>query len=339
VLWHLAARGVAVIGHVEGGLPHFTLPHATWSEFEVLVPIAGSCFVMIVAQSAATARVYAQRNHELLDEDADIVGLAAANASAALSGTFVVNGSPTQTAMVESCGARGQLAQISTAVCVALVLLFFTKPVEYLPRCALGAIVFVIAVRLIDITSLRKIGVESPGEMWLAIATAAAVVFVGVEQGIVFAMMVSLLRVVRHSYHPHTGVLTQEPNGTWCLNPVLRGAVTEPGVVIYRFSATLFYANAGFFAQQVRLLCEPVTPRVRWVIVDCGAITHVDYSAARTLISLRVDLEKEGVELVLAHVDSNLEADLDRHHVSESIGRDHIYDTLRMALSAFRAQN
>jgi SulP family sulfate permease len=115
--------------------------------------------------------------------------------------------------------------------------------------------------------------------------------------------------------------------------------MTDPGVVIYRFSATLFYANAGFFAQQVRLLCEPVTPRVRWVILDCGAITHVDYSAARTLISLRVDLEKEGVELVLAHVDSNLEADLDRHHVSESIGRDHIYDTLRMALSAFRAQN
>ncbi len=339
MIWNLAGKGVAIIGHVEGGLPHFTLPHATWTEFEVLVPIAGSCFVMIVAQSAATARVYAQRNHELLDEDADIVGLAAANASAALSGTFVVNGSPTQTAMVESCGARGQLAQISTAVCVALVLLFFTKPVEYLPRCALGAIVFVIAVRLIDLKSLRKIGVESPGEMWLAIATAAAVVFVGVEQGIVFAMMVSLLRVVRHSYHPHTGVLTQEPNGTWCLNPVLRGAVTEPGVVIYRFSATLFYANAGFFAEQVRLLCEPVTPRVRWVIVDCGAITHVDYSAARTLISLRMDLEKEGVELVLAHVDANLEADLDRHLVSESIGRDHIYDTLRMALAAFRAQN
>jgi SulP family sulfate permease len=339
MIWDLAGKGVAVIGHVEGGLPHFTLPHATWNEFEVLVPIAGSCFVMIVAQSAATARVYAQRNHEMLDEDADIVGLAAANASAALSGTFVVNGSPTQTAMVESCGAKGQLAQISTAACVALVLLFFTKPVEYLPRCALGAMVFVIAVRLIDIKSLRKIGVESPGEMRLAIATAAVVVFVGVEQGIVFAMIVSLLRVVRHTYNPHTAVLTQDPHGMWCLNPVLRGAMTDPGVVIYRFSATLFYANAGFFAQQVRLLCEPVTPRVRWVIVDCGAITHVDYSAARTLISLRVDLEKEGVELVLAHVDSNLEADLDRHHVSESIGRDHIYDTLRMALSAFRAQN
>lgn len=338
IVWHLADKGVAVIGHVDGGLPHFALPHATWAEFEVLVPIAGSCFVMIVAQSAATARVYAQRNHEVLDEDADIVGLAAANASAAFSGTFVVNGSPTQTAMVESSGARGQMAQLSTAVCVALVLLFFTKPIEYLPRCALGAMVFVIAVRLIDIRALRKIGVESPGEMRLAVATAAVVVVVGVEQGIVFAMLVSLLRVVRHSYNPHTAVLTEDARGIWLLNPVVRGAVTEAGVVIYRFSATLFYANAGFFAEQVRLLCEPASPRVRWVIVDCGAITHVDYSAARMLISMRMDLEKEGVELVLAHVDSNLEADLDRHHVSQSIGKDHIYDTLRQAIGAFREQ-
>ncbi len=337
VMWHLAERGVAVIGHVEGGLPHFGIPHATWSEFEVLVPIAGSCFVMIVAQSAATARVYAQRNHEELDEDADIVGLAAANASAALSGTFVVNGSPTQTAMVESCGARSQMAQISTAVCVALVLLFLTKPIEYLPRCALGAMVFVIAVRLIDIRALRKIGIESPGEMRLAVATAAVVVLVGVEQGIVFAMMVSLLRVVRHSYNPHTAVLTEDSRGIWCLNRVRRGAVTEPGIVIYRFSATLFYANSGFFAEQIRLLCEPASTRVQWVVVDCGAITHVDYSAARMLISLRKDLEKECVELVLAHVDSNLEADLDRHRVSECIGRGHIYGTLRSALAAFRA--
>jgi SulP family sulfate permease len=337
VMWHLASRGVAVIGHVEGGLPHFGIPHATWSEFEVLVPIAGSCFVMIVAQSAATARVYAQRNHEELDEDADIVGLAAANAAAALSGTFVVNGSPTQTAMVESCGARSQMAQISTAACVAIVLLFLIKPIEYLPRCALGAMVFVIAVRLIDIRALRKIGIESPGEMQLAVATAAVVVLVGVEQGIIFAMLVSLLRVVRYSYHPHTAVLTREEH-SWALNPVKRGVVTQPGIVVYRFSATLFYANAGFFAEEVRLLCEPASPRVRWVIVDCGAINHVDYSAARMLIALHQDLEREGVELELAHVDFNLRADLDRHGVCKAFGEEHIFAKLRHAITKLQEQ-
>jgi sulfate permease, SulP family len=302
----------------------------------VLVPIAGSCFVMIIAQSAATARVYAQRNHEVLDEDADIVGLAAANTAAALSGTFVVNGSPTQTAMVESCGARSQIAQISTAVCVAIVLLFFTKPLEFLPRCALGAMVFVIAVKLIDIKGLRKIGAESPGEMWLAVVTAAVVVFVGVEQGIILAMLLSLLRVVRHSYHPHTAVLVEDAHGTWCLTPAVKGNVTEPEVVVYRFGATLFYANAGFFADQIRALVEPATPKVQWVIVDAGAISHVDYTAARMLIALHADLEKEGIELVLAHVESDLQPDLDRHHVTEALGAANIFDTLRSALAAIR---
>ena len=173
----------------------------------MLMGISGSCFVMIVAQSAATARFYAARHHQRLDENDDLVGLAAANAVAGLSGTFVVNGSPTQTAMVESSGGRSQLAQISTAVVVALVLLFLTKPLQFLPRCVLGSIVFVIAVKLIDLRGLASIRRESPGEFVLAVITAAVVVLVGVEQGIILAMVLSLLRIVKHTYRPHTGVL------------------------------------------------------------------------------------------------------------------------------------
>src|SRR5262252_2895068 len=113
-----------------------------------------------------------------------------------LSGTFVVNGSPTQTAMVEGSGGSSQLAQVSTAFVVACVLLFLTKPLQYLPRCVLGSIVFFIAVRLIDIKGLKDIRSESQGEFALALVTAAIVVFVGVEQGILVAMVLSLLRVV-----------------------------------------------------------------------------------------------------------------------------------------------
>ena len=119
----------------------------------------------------------------------------------------MVDGSPTQTAMVESSGGQSQLAQVATAIAVAFVLLFLTKPLQYLPRCVLGAIVFFIAVRLIDVRGLREIRRESPGEYALAVFTAAVVVLVGVEQGILLAMVLSLLRIVRHSYRPHTGVL------------------------------------------------------------------------------------------------------------------------------------
>ena len=123
---------------------------------------------MILAQSAATARVYAARHHQRLDADQDIVGLAAANAAAALSGGFVVNGSPTQTAMLESAGSRSQLAQVAAAATVALVLLFLTKPMQYLPQCVLGAMVFLVAIHMIDLRGLRDIRKESPAEFALA---------------------------------------------------------------------------------------------------------------------------------------------------------------------------
>jgi sulfate permease, SulP family len=332
--WNFAARGIALIGPVAGGLPRMGMPDVNWHDLELLIPIAGSCFVMIVAQSAATARIYATRHHESLDEDADLLGLSVANAAAAASGAFVVNGSPTQTAMLEGSGARSQWAHIATAAVVALVLLFLTRPLQYLPRCVLGAIVFLVAIRLVNLRGLADIRRESPGEFLLAATTAAVVVLWGIEQGIVLAMVLSLLRIVHHSYHPHTAVLTQDQAGSWQLNPVVPGAVTEPGVVIYRFGAALFYANAGRFSEEIQLLVGP--GRVRWLVVDAGAITQVDYTAARVVRELHDDLCQLGVEMVFAHVQSDLKPDLDRHHLTEVLGADRIFDSLHDALASYR---
>ncbi len=334
-IWDFAGRGVAVIGPVAGGLPHLGLPDVSWREIELLIPVAGSCFVMIVAQSAATARVYAARNHQPLDENADLAGLCAANAVASLSGAFVVNGSPTQTAMVESSGGRSQVAHVAAAAVVALVLLFLTQPLQYLPRCVLGAIVFIVAIRLVNVRGLLSIRRESPGEFLLAVTTAGVVVVVGVEQGIVFAMVLSLLRIVRHSYHPHTAVLRRGEGGIWQLNPVVPGAVSEPGLVIYRFGAALFYANAGRFAEEIELLAGPAPSALRWLVVDAGAIIQVDYTAARVVRELHQDLAQRGVELVFAHVQSDLRPDLDRHHLTEVIGANRIFDSLHDALDAY----
>jgi SulP family sulfate permease len=334
--WDFAARGIAIIGPVAGGLPHLGLPLVTWHEVEMLVPVAGSCFVMIVAQSAATARIYAARNHQQLDENADLAGLSAANATAALSGAFVVNGSPSQTAMLESSGGRSQIAHVATAAVVALVLLFLTHPLQYLPRCVLGAVVFLVALRLIDLRGLQGMRRESPGEYALALTTAVVVVLVGVEQGIVLAMVLSLLRIVQHSYHPHTAVLTKDQDNIWQLNPVVPGAVTVPGLVIYRFGAPLFYANVGRFAEEILLLVGPAPSPLRWLVVDAGAITHVDYTAARVVRELQQDLEKRGVKLVFAHVQSDLKPDLDRHHLTEAIGANRIFYSLHEALASYQ---
>jgi len=333
--FHWAQRGVTILGPVPGGLPHLGLHDLAWRDVELLLPVAGSCFVMIVAQSAATARIYATRHHQQPDENTDLVGLAAANTAAALSGTFVVNGSPTQTAMVESSGGTNQLAHLATAGVVALVLLFLTAPLQFLPHCVLGAVVFTIAVRLIDVRALRAVRTESPGEFALAVTTAVVVVFIGVEQGILLAMALSLFRIVHHSYRPHTAVLKQTLDA-WHLNPVVAGAITEPGMVIYRFGAPLFYANANPFSEEVRMLAASAPKPLHWLIVDAGAITNVDFTAARVLVEVQKDLAAQGTGLVFAHVQSDLKPDLDRHHLTEVIGPDRIFDTLHEACAALR---
>ena len=334
--FRFADRGIAVIGPVPGGLPSIGLPHVTWSEILALLPVAGSCFVMIIAQSAAASRASALRYRERADEDADILGLSAANVAAAVSGTFVVNGSPTQTAMAERGNARSQLAQLVFAGIVLLVLLVLTGPLQYLPRCVLAGIVFTIAVEMIDVRSLRDIRRESPGEFYLAIMTAAAVIAIGVEQGILLAIALSLFRHVRHSYRPHTMMLAPDAAGRWVPAPATPGKETEPGLIVYRFGADLFYANQNIFADEVRALVERAPTPVRWFIVDAGAITDIDYSAAQTIRDLLEDLAHQGVSMVFARVSPYLRSDMDRHGITAATGEPRIFATLHEAIAAVR---
>jgi sulfate permease, SulP family len=334
-IWDFSGHGIEVIGPVAGGLPHLEIPGVSWKDLERLVPLAASCSIMIITQSAATAQIYARRHHQALDENDDLAGLSAANALAGVSGTFIVNGSPTQTAMVESAGAQSQVAQLSTAAVVALVLLFFTKPLAYLPHCVLGALVFMIAIRMIKLQSLADIRPESPGEFALAITTALVVVVVGVEQGILLAMALSLLRIVQHSYHPHTGIMVKNEDGSWRLIPVAAGAVTKPGLVMYRFGAPLYYANASRFAAEVNCLVGERPSPVRRLVVDAEAIAALDFSAARIVRELQQDLKNCGVELGFARVAWSLKADFDRHHLTEVIDPSLMFGHLHDVLSSF----
>ncbi len=341
--WNFARHGIATIGPVAGGLPHLglmalvSLREMDRKELELLLTVSASCAVMILTQSAATARIYAARHYEKVDENIDLYGLSAANVAAALSGGFVVNGSPTQTAMMEDAGGKSQMAQVATAVVVGVVLLFLTGPLQYLPTSVLGVLVFLVALRLIDFKELHNIRSESPQEFGLAVMTAVVVVLVGVEEGIVLAMLVSLARIVRHDYHPHSGVLQANPDGSWRLTPVAPHVVTEPGLVLYRFGAELFYANAGRFIEEVTQVVQPMPSAVKWVVVDAEAMTHLDYTAARILQGLKKNLSEAGVELAFARVPWDLKSDFDRHHVTETIGPNRIFNKLHEATAAFAA--
>ncbi|HXN10351.1 MAG TPA: SulP family inorganic anion transporter, partial [Steroidobacteraceae bacterium] len=307
--FHFAKRGIALVGPITAGLPPIRLPRVTLSEILELMPVSMSCVVMIIAQSAATSRAFGVRYHESVDEDADILGLSAANAVAALSGAFVVNGSPTQTAMADRVGARSQLAQLALAGVVVVVLLALSGPLQSLPRCVLAAIVFNIALGMIDLECLRDIRRESPGEFYLAIATAATVVSFGVEQGILLAMALSLFRHVRHSYRPHTMMLVPDSMGRWLPVRATPGKVTEPGLIVYRFGADLFYANQNRFTDEVRALVNQAPAPLRWFVIDAGAITDIDYSAAQSLRDLLQELASQEIGTLFGRVNAYLRAD------------------------------
>lgn len=332
--WNLTALGVATIGPVRGGLPSLGLTLATWSETLRLLPVAVSCFVVIIAQSAATARGIAARYEERTDEDADILGLAIANGAAAFSGAFVVNGSPTQTAMCERAGARGQVAQIVFAGCVFIVLGALTGPLQYLPRCVLAAIVLTIAISMVDVSTLRAMRHESPGEFKLAVVTAAAVAVIGVEEGVLLAITLSLLRHVRQSYRPHTAVLHFDPAQGWTTVPATPGHQTEPGIILYRFGADLFYANASRFADEARALVEGAPSPVRWLVIEAEAITNLDYTAARVVLMLIAALARQNIGVAFARVSPSLRADMDRHGVTAALGVSRLFGSRHEALVA-----
>ena len=168
--WDFASHGIATLGKVPSGLPKFGVPDVTWTQFEALLGTAGAVFIVILAQSAATSRAYAAKYSETFDENVDLDGLGAANIVAGLSGTFVVNGSPTKTQMVDGAGGKSQLASLTTAVIVLVVLLFLTVPLQYMPNAVLSTVVFLIGVELVDVGGMTKIFRLRRDEFFIAAA-------------------------------------------------------------------------------------------------------------------------------------------------------------------------
>jgi MFS superfamily sulfate permease-like transporter len=331
----LQAHGVSILGPVPSGLPSIGWPSGvTWQDAVGLLPVAVSMVLVILAQSAATSRAYAVKYNERFVENTDLVGLGLANITAGLSGTFVVNGSPTKTEMVDEAKSHTQVAQLITAVTVAIVLLFLTKPLEYLPNAVLSAVVFLIGVKLIAVKGMRAIYGLRRDEFWVALITAVTVVGPGVEQGVILAIVLSLLVHVKRHFTPHDAVVTWDKQGQLELTEPVPGTVTEPGLVIYRFPVGIFYANAVRLSEDVLGLVNVADPP-RWFVLQAEAIDDIDYTGAQTLLELADHLKEGGIVLAVAEADDDLRRELDRFGLTDKIGPDRYFDRLRDARDAF----
>lgn len=331
--------GVHVLGTIPKGLPEFGLPKGAMnvSLIWMLLPTAFSIFVVILAQSAATSRAYAARYGENLDQNTDLVGLSLANLGAGLTGTFVVNGSPTKTEVVVGAGGRSQLAQIVTGVIVLLVLLFLTKPLEFMPAATLSAVVFVIGIDLIDFSGMKQVYRERPAEFLVALITAVVVIFSSVEQGILLAMILSLVSHTRHGYRPRNGVIVPAEQG-WKTRPVDTRAQFLPGLMIYRFSHSMYYANSEVLSREVTSLAKGATPPLAWFCISAGAVDDIDFSAAATLRFLYQMLKEQGTGLVFAEVADDVYSELERSGIADMVGRDAFFVTIGDVIRAFESE-
>ena len=335
----LTSSGVATLGAVPRGLPRFGLPqvHLSTSLLMHLSPTAFSIFVVILAQSAATSRAYATHYGERFSENVDLVGLSLANIGAGLTGAFVVNGSPTASQMVDSAGGRCQLAQITSSVIVLLVLLFLTGPLAYMPVAVLSAIVFLICMDLIDVKGMRQIFRERPIEFGVALITAATVVLLGVEQGILLAMFLSLVSHTRHGYQPRNAVIVAaQPEGRKA-EPVSTRGQLLPGLLAYRFTHGMYYANAEQLSEEVTWLAKEAKPPLVWFCIDASAVDDIDYTAAATLRSLYAMLQEQGIRLIFYAVPGEVYAQLERSGITGLVGQDAFYATAGAVVSAYKA--
>lgn len=329
---------ISVLGAVPDGLPHIGLPDVQWNWelISQLLPTSFAIFVVILAQSAATSRAYAARYNEDFSENTDLLGLGLANIGAGLSGTFVVNGSPTKTQMVDSAGGRSQLSLLFSALIVLLVLLFLTGPLAYMPDAVLSAVVFLVGIDLIDIKGMKNIYQQRRSEFWVALITVLMVVFVGVEQGIILAIVLSLIDHTRRGYRPRNSLVVQSESGHWHAQSVASHAQALPGLLIYRFNHSMYYANSQQLSRQILALVNSAQPDLHWFCIDAAAVDDVDFTAAETLAQLRMTLQKQGIRLIVAQVLDDSDVD-GSYQLRKIFPQELCFDTLEDVEKAYKS--
>src|SRR5262245_17696477 len=331
----LEASGVAVVGKMPAGLPGLS-----WPQFDpdFLQPLLGGALgVALVSFSSGmvTARSFAVRNRYDVDVDQEFIALGACQIASGLSQGFAVTGADSRTAVNDAMGGKTQVVGLTAAATMTAVLFFLTEPLHYLPVAALGAVLIVAAVGLFDVASLHKMWRVNPAESALSLLTTLGVIWLDLLEGILLAVGIALLLLIKRVSRPPDAVLGRVPGMRgWHDVADHQDAITHPGLVVYRFSAAIVFFNAGYFKKRV---VELVTshPDIKWFILDGSTINVVDITSAEMLESLVGELESRGVRFGLASVHRDVRYKLERAGALERIGANSIFPSLNTASEAF----
>jgi sulfate permease, SulP family len=334
-IFDLGSEGLDLVGSVPKGLPRPRIPDVRISDITSLLLPAVGVTVVSYTDNALTGRAFATRNKYPIDANQELLALAGANAAAGVMQGFPVSSSGSRTVIGDSLGSKSQLYSLVVVVIVILTLLFLGPLLESFPRAALAALVVWAATKLIDIPELVRIGRFRTSELILALATTAAVLIVDILYGILVAITLSIVDLLRRVARPHDGVLGFAP-GVAGMHDIddYPDAEQVPGLLVYRYDSPLFFANAENFKERALESIEAHRP-VEWMLLNFEANVQIDLTSADALAELLNELEERGIRLALARVKHEMVSQLEQGGLIERIGDDHIFDTLPTAVQAY----
>ena len=332
----LDARGLAVVGKVPKGFPVPSIPFIRGSDVWPLALGAGGILVVSFCSMMTTSRAFAIKNHYAIDANQDLVALGISDLASAFGHGFAVSGSDSRTAVGDATGGTTQMMAIIAAIVMAVVLLFFTEPLAYLPTVALAVIIIFATAGLFDLRSLAGYYRVSKGEFFHSIAATVGVITVGALPGVLIAVALSVLRLLRLASRPEDAVLgLKEEAGKLSICSPADGGSFTLGLVIYRFGASLLFFNADFFKKRATTASQVNRGSIRWFVLDAGSMPFLDITGAHTLESLRNELHSTGITLVVANARGRFRETLRRTGLAERIGAQRTYPSVHDAVAAF----
>jgi high affinity sulfate transporter 1 len=333
----LAARGVAVVGVLPQGFPTPSLPRVGLDELPLLIGGAIGIMLVAVGDTVSVSSGFATKRGAEVDTDQEIVAIGSANVAAGLFSGFPISSSSSRTAVADQAGAKSQLTGLVAAALVLGMLVLVPGLVQSLPLSVLAAVIIVAGAALLDIPRLRRLWRVRRSDFAIAVICFLGVVLVGVLEGIVIAVVVSVIEIFVRAWRPYSAVLG-DPEGVPGFHDVSRYPRAEqiPGLVILRWDAPLFFANSILFRDRVRGLVASTHPTPRWVVIAAEPITDIDTTAADMLVNLDEGLNAEGIHLVFAELKDPVREKLERYSIYETMDPEHFYPTVKAAVRAFR---
>jgi len=338
-IFDLAAKGVATVGVLPQGFPLPSFPSVELSDLPLLVATAVGISLVAVGDTISVSAGFAARRGYEVDGDQEMVGIGSANLLASLFQGFPVSTSGSRTAVAEQAGAKTQLTGVFAAVLVLVMLLFIPGLVRNMPQSALAAIIIAASLSLFDVGELRHLWSVQKSEFVLAIASILGVALVGVLQGIVIAVVISIFQFFERAWRPYAAVLGK-PEGIPGYHDITRypNASQLPGLLMIRWEAPLFFANANLFRKKIRMLIAQTDPSPVWVIITAEPVTDIDTTAGDMLVDLDLELNAAGIHLVFAELKDSVKEKIERYGLLETIDRRHFYPTIEVAIEEFQQE-